>query len=129
MKLEALVFAGVAVFFGIVATGYATNHLEPVGTVALTVSCLMAALISAFCWRQHLKRGTRLQDRKDARVQEGVGHLDFFPPKSYAPVITALGAAVLATGVVYGVWLACIGVGVLAPGVAAFAFEFTHRSA
>lgn len=127
MKGEALLFAGVAVFFAVTASVYAWLSLEPAGTAALTVSCLMSALVAFFCWIQYARRGPRAQDRKDAAVAETTGHLDFFPPRSYAPVLTAVAVAVLATGVVYGLWLFLIGFGLLAPGVAGFAFQYKDR--
>ncbi|AXK33999.1 cytochrome c oxidase subunit 4 [Streptomyces armeniacus] len=127
MKGEALLFAGVALFFAVTAGVYAWFSLEPAGTAALTVSCLMSALVAFFCWIQYARHGSRAQDRKGAAVGETTGHLDFFPPRSYAPVVTALAFAVLATGVVYGLWLFLIGFGLLAPGVAGFTFQYKDR--
>lgn len=130
MRAETYLFAGVAVFFAVTGVGYAFwSTFEPVGTTTLAVSFLMSSLVSFFCLRQHRARGERLQDRKDADVQEGAGPLDFFPAHSYAPVVTAAGVALLATGIVYGVWLTLIGVGVMAPGVAGFVFENNDRTA
>lgn len=130
MKAETFLFAGVALFFAVTGLGYAFwSTFEPVGTTALAVSFLMASLVCFFCRRQHLVRGQRLQDRKEAEIHEGAGPLDFFPARSYAPVATAFGVAVLAAGVVYGVWLALIGTGLLVPGVAWFVFEYHDRTA
>ncbi len=130
MKAETYLFAGVAAFFAVTGAGYAFwSTFEPAGTTALTVSFLMSALIAFFCRRQHLVRGRRLQDRKDADIHEGAGPLDFFPARSYAPVITALGASVTTAGIVYGVWLFLLGLGVLGLGVAGFVFENNDRTA
>jgi hypothetical protein len=130
VKAETYLFAGVAAFFAVTGLGYAFwSTFEPAGTTALAVSFLMASLVAFFCWRQYLAKGQRLQDRKEAGIHEGAGPLGFFPARSYAPVVTALGVALLAAGVVYGVWLALIGVGVLAPGVAGFVFENNDRAA
>lgn len=129
MKVEAYLFGVMALFFAVTGAVYAWYALEPAGTAALTVSCLMSALIALYCVRQRRRGGARLQDRKDVPVHEGTGALDFFPPHSYAPVLSALGTALIAAGVIYGVWLAAIGLGVLAPGIAGFVFEFEDRSA
>lgn len=127
MKAETYLFAGVALFFAITATVYAWFSMEPAGTAALSASFLFSAAIAAYSWRQHLRHGRRLQDRKDAPVHEAAGVLDFFPPHSYAPVLTALACAVLGLGVIYGFWLFLIGLGVLTPGIAGFVFQFNDR--
>ncbi|MFD7923394.1 cytochrome c oxidase subunit 4 [Streptomyces sp. NPDC059740] len=127
MRGEALLFTGVAVFFGIVATAYGLLSQEPAGTAALIVSAIMSALVAFFLWAQYWRRGPRLQDDTSATVVEGAGPLDFFPPRSAHPVLAALGTALLGTGVVIGGWLFLIGVGVTAAGVAGFVFQYRDR--
>lgn len=127
MKVEALLFAGVAVFFGGTAVLYGLWSNDPAGTAALVVAFAMAALVSFFCAVQYRRKGRRPQDRTDAEVADGAGPVEFFPDQSPWPVVTALGFAVAATGVVYGLWLFLIGVGVLARGVAGFVFQYARR--
>lgn len=129
MKQESFLFCGVALFFAVTAAAYAWFSGEPAGTAALIVSFLMSSLIAFFLWVQHTRRGDRPQDRKDAPVHEASGPLAFFPARSYYPVFAAAGAALTALGVVYGLWLFLIGLGVLAPGVAGFAFQYNGREA
>ena len=129
MKAEALLFGGVAVFFGGAAALYGLWSGDPTGTAALVVAFAMAALVSFFCAVQYARRGTRPQDRTDAEVADAAGPLEFFPPHSPWPVVTALGFAVMATGVVYGLWLFLIGVGVLARGVLGLVFQYASRGA
>ncbi|MGX4687927.1 cytochrome c oxidase subunit 4 [Streptomyces sp. JNUCC 63] len=127
MKIEALLFGGVALFFGSTATLYGLWSREPAGTAALVIAGGMAALVSFFCLIQYRRRGARPQDRTKAEVADAAGPLDFFPPESTWPIITALGFAVGALGVVYGLWLFLIGLGVLARGVGGMAFQYVHR--
>ncbi|MCC3655566.1 cytochrome c oxidase subunit 4 [Streptomyces sp. S07_1.15] len=128
MRAEALVFTGVAAFFGVVTTVYVIwGSVEPAGTAVLLISFLMASLVSLFLWIQYRQRGTRPQDRRRAAVHESAGPLAFFSPRSYYPVLTAAGAALLGVGVVYGLWLFLVGVGVLIPGVAGFVFQHNDR--
>lgn len=130
MRAETYLFAGVAAFFAVTGVGYAFwSTFEPAGTTVLTVSFLMSALVSFFCRRQHLVNGQRLQDATEADIHEAAGPLGFFPARSYAPVITALGFSVLVTGIVYYVWFFLLGLGVLALGVAGFVFENNDRAA
>ena len=62
------------------------------------------------------RKGLRPEDRKEADVRERAGPVDFFPPHSAWPVQIAAGAAVIALGVVFGLWLFLIGLGVVAGG-------------
>ncbi|MFE9096803.1 cytochrome c oxidase subunit 4 [Streptomyces sp. NPDC007264] len=127
MKIEALLFGGVALFFGASAALYGVWSGEPAGTAVLIIAFGMAALVSFFCAVQYRRRGRRPQDRTDAEVADGSGPLEFFPAHSSWPVITALGFAVAALGVVYGLWLFLIGVGVLGRGVLGMAFQYATR--
>ncbi|MGW9023358.1 aa3-type cytochrome oxidase subunit IV [Streptomyces sp. NPDC055722] len=127
MKVEALLFAGVAVFFAATAALYGAWSGEPAGTAVLIVAFGMAAVVSFFCAVQYRRRGTRPQDRKEAEVADAAGPVEFFPAHSPWPVVTALGFAVTALGVVYGLWLFLIGVGVLARGVLGLVFQYAIR--
>ncbi|MFI8951560.1 cytochrome c oxidase subunit 4 [Streptomyces sp. NPDC053750] len=129
MRTEARLFTGVAAFFAVTAAGYGWFSHEPAGTAALTVSFLMAALVAFFLRVQHHKRGLRAQDLGDAEVVDAAGPLDFFPPHSPWPITAALGAVVLALGIVYGLWLALIGFGVLALAVFGLVFQYADRGA
>ncbi len=122
-----MLFGGVAVFFGGAAALYGVWSEDETGTTALVVAFGMAALVAFFCLIQYRRRGTRAQDRTDAEVTEGAGPVAFFPDESLWPVVTALGFAVTATGVVYGLWLFLIGLGVLARGVFGLVFQYVHR--
>ncbi|KAF4409901.1 MULTISPECIES: cytochrome c oxidase subunit 4 [Streptomyces] len=127
MKTEAYLFTGVAVFFAAVTAVYAWGSLEPAGTAVLLVSFLMASLVAAFLWVQWARAGKRPQDTREAPVHEGAGPVDFFSPRSYYPVLTAAGTALLGLGMVYGLWLFLIGIGVVAPGIAGFVFQHNDR--
>src|SRR5262249_32008064 len=96
MRAEAFLFAGVAVFFAVTAACYGHYADDPAGTAVLPVCFLMSALVTVFLWIQHLRRGDRPQDRGDAVIADGAGPVDFFPPRSGYPALTALGVSVLA---------------------------------
>ncbi|MFH8977019.1 cytochrome c oxidase subunit 4 [Streptomyces sp. NPDC017890] len=129
MRTEARLFTGVAAFFAVTAAGYGWFSHEPAGTAALTVAFLMASLVAFFLRVQYRKRGPRAQDRGDAEVLDTAGPLGFFPPHSPWPITAALGAVVLGLGIVYGLWLALIGFGVLALAVFGLVFQYAGRDA
>ncbi|MFJ8543357.1 cytochrome c oxidase subunit 4 [Streptomyces sp. NPDC093586] len=127
MRTESRLFTGVAVFFGSTAVLYGWWSAEPAGTAALTIAFLMASLVAFFFRVQHHKRGPRAQDLDDAEVADSAGPLDFFPPHSPWPITVALGAAVVALGIVWGLWLALIGFGLLAFAVFGLVFQYADR--
>lgn len=123
MKTEAWLFSWVAVFFAVTGGVYVRYSDEPAGAAALAVSFLMSALIAVFLWRQFRRDGYRPEDRGDAMVREAGDRRFSFPARSYAPVVSAVGTALVGLGVVQGLWLALIGFGVLVPGVFGFVFR------
>ncbi|UQA90834.1 aa3-type cytochrome oxidase subunit IV [Streptomyces halobius] len=128
MKIETYLFGGVALFFAVTALGYAWwSELEPVGTAALIVSFLMSALIFVYFGVQRHKHGSRPEDHKTAEIQQRSGPVDFFPPRSIYPFLTALGYSVGALGVVFGAWLFLIGVGLVAGSIFGFVFQYAER--
>ncbi len=129
MRTESRLFIGVAAFFLVTAVGYGLRSQEPAGTAVLTIAFLMAALVAFFLHMQYRRRGPRAQDRRDAEIADTAGPLAFFSPHSPWPIITALGSALLALGVVYGLWLALLGLGILAAGVFGLVFQYAGRDA
>ncbi|MGW0883552.1 aa3-type cytochrome oxidase subunit IV [Streptomyces sp. NPDC002671] len=127
MRTEALLFGGVALFFGGSAALYGVWSKDETGTTALVVAFGMASLVAFFCLIQYRRRGPRAQDRPGVEVAAGAGPVAFFPADSVWPIVTAFGFAVTATGVVFGLWLFIIGCGVLARGVFGFVFQYVDR--
>ncbi|MFC8739667.1 cytochrome c oxidase subunit 4 [Streptomyces sp. NPDC057176] len=129
MRTESRLFTGVGIFFGGEAALYGWWSREPAGTAALVIAFLMASLIAFFLRVQYRKRGLRAQDRGEGEVVDTAGPLDFFPPRSPWPITIALAAVVLAFGIVFGLWLALIGFGLLAMGVCGMVFQYAGRGA
>ncbi|WP_269858326.1 aa3-type cytochrome oxidase subunit IV [Streptomyces sp. RPT161] len=127
MKVEAFLFCGVSFFFFVTDLVYASLSGEPAGTAALTIAFVMSALIAFFCAMNYHRKGIRPEDRGDGEVQDRAGLLDFFPPHSAYPPLTALGFTLSAAGVVFGLWLFLLGFGLLGAGICGFAFEFVNR--
>ncbi|MFB7462037.1 cytochrome c oxidase subunit 4 [Streptomyces sp. NPDC056224] len=123
MKGEAWLFTGTALFFAATTLVYGWFSREPAGTAALCVSFVMSGLVSAFLWRQYRRGGRRPEDHGEAEVREAGGRRVFFPARSHFPVLAAAGSALIALGVVQGLWLCLIGFGVLLPGILGFAFQ------
>ncbi|MDH6121604.1 cytochrome c oxidase subunit 4 [Kitasatospora sp. GAS204B] len=127
MRFEAYLFAGIALFFGVIGGIYDWLAHEPAGKGTLAFAFLMSALIAVFFFVQSVRHGPRAQDRREVEVAETSGPLDFFPPQSWYPPLLAAGAGVSALGLVFGVWLLLIGAGITAAGVGGFVFQYVNR--
>jgi hypothetical protein len=127
MKTEAVLFAGVAMFFAVTAGSYGWFAADPAGTAVLIVAFVMASLVSFFLAVQHRRRGRRPQDRRDAEVAPSTGPVEFLPPDSPWPIIVAAGFITVALGIVFGLWLLLIGLGVLTLGVLGMVLEHAGR--
>nr|BFD80950.1 cytochrome c oxidase subunit 4 [Streptomyces sp. Xyl84] len=127
MKSETYLFAGVAVFFLLTDVAYIWFAREPAGIAALTVSCFMASVIAFFCLVNHRRKGERPEDRPTGEIHERSGRVDFFPPHSGHPVVTAAAVTICAVGIIYGFWLFMIGIGVLAVGLIGMVLAYVGR--
>jgi hypothetical protein len=126
MKTEAILFAGVAGFFLVTDVLYAVWSRDPTGTAALTVSFLMALLVTFFFATNYRRKGLRPEDRRDGQIHERSGPVGFFPPHSIGPPLTAAGMALLVLGVVFGLWLFLIGLGLVLAGVFGMVFQYAR---
>ena len=68
--------------------------------------------------------GTPPEDRPDGEIYEAAGELGFFAPKSWSPLFVAGASSVVVLGLVFGWWLAIIGVALLVGALFAWVFEF-----
>ncbi|SDY41282.1 Cytochrome c oxidase subunit IV [Modestobacter sp. DSM 44400] len=95
MKVEALIFNGIAVFCIATAVIYGVWSHEPIGTTALALSAGLTALIGGFFWFVSRRIDARPEDRKDAEIADGAGELGFFSPGSYWPFGMAVSAGLM----------------------------------
>ena len=82
------------------------------GTSALTMTTLLAGMVTLYLGFHATKMDPRPEDRKDAEIADGAGELGFFPPYSWWPLWCGATLAVCVFGVAFGAWwLFIIGVG------------------
>ncbi len=125
MKVEALIFNGIAVFCLIAGVVYGLWAREPIGTTALILSGGLTGLIGGFFWFVSRRIDARPEDRKDAEIADGSGELSFFSPASYWPLGIALSAATTGLGLAFFYpWLIAIGVGAVLVTVGGLLFEY-----
>jgi hypothetical protein len=117
VKAETWIFGICAVFFVLVAPAYWFISGDPTGTAALTMTALLALLVTFYLGFHASKMEPRPEDRKDAEIADGAGELGFFPPYSWWPMWCGLTLAVIVFSVAMAAWWMVIvgfGLGVLA---------------
>jgi hypothetical protein len=125
MKAEAWVFGACSIFLVLVAPAYWLISGDPTGTAALTMTALLALLVTFYLGFHARQMAPRPEDRLDAEIADGAGELGFFPPYSWWPLWCAstLGTMVFATA--YGAWwLFIIGVALGAVALSGLIFEY-----
>lgn len=124
MKAEAWVFGSLAAFFLVVAPSYWFLSEDPTGTSGLVMSFFLALLVTFYLGVHAKKMDPRPEDRKEAEIVDGAGELGFFPPYSWWPLWGACSLALCVLGVVFGWWLALVGVGAGTVALIGWVFEY-----
>ena len=123
MKVEAYFFLGVTAFFVVIATIYAFTSYDEAGTVLLIAAALLGLFLCAYLLRESRRIAPRPEDRPDATLADGAGTTHEFPAASIWPFAFGFGATALATGVVFGIWIAIIGFALFALGAVGYVLE------
>jgi multisubunit Na+/H+ antiporter MnhC subunit len=127
VKAEAWIFISTTIFFLLVTPAYWLLSYDWTGTSALTMTTLLAAMVSVYLGFHAAKMEPRPEDRKDAEVADGAGELGFFPPYSWWPLWCALCLSVIVIGVALAAWwLVVIGIGLGFLALSGLIFEFYH---
>ncbi|GGP41452.1 cytochrome c oxidase subunit 4 [Saccharothrix coeruleofusca] len=131
MKVEARIFDLVTVFSFLVAVVYGywtwadTDHVEPVGVVALALTGGLALIVGTYFRFVARRIEVRPEDNPDAEISDGAGELGFFSPGSYWPLGLAAAAAVAGVGLAFWhVWLLVIAVVLILIAVGGLVFEY-----
>lgn len=111
MKVQGLMFLGVAVFFAIADVIYWIFSKDPTGTTALALAIGMALLIGYYLTytQRRVPKEELYEDDRDAEIADGAGELGFYSPHSWWPLALAASCAVTFVGLPIGWWLVIIG--------------------
>jgi hypothetical protein len=125
MRTSGIIFVGMTVFFAVVTPIYWLLSGDPTGTTVLVLTFGLTAMLAFYLmFVANRMGGSPPEDRPDGEIYENAGELGFFAPKSWTPLYVAGGSTVLVLGLVFGWWLALIGLGLLTAALFAWVYEF-----
>ena len=124
MKVEAWIFAGLAIFFALVTPVYWFMSEDPTGTAALILTLFLVLMIAAYLGLVARRIPPRPEDKKEGEIAEGAGELGFFPPQSKWPLFCALTFVLVVLGPVFGWWLMLLGFGFGAYTLTGLVYEY-----
>jgi hypothetical protein len=104
MKAEAWIFGMVTAFLVLVSPAYWFISGDWTGTSALTMTTLLAAMVTMYLGFHAAKMEPRPEDRKDGEIADGAGELGFFPPYSWWPLWAAATLGVMVFAIAAGAW-------------------------
>ncbi len=109
MRIEALFLIFLGAFFGIVGIIYWFTSYDDGGGMMLLGTSLLGFVPGSYYFFWHRRMGRRTEDR-DASIEEGAGIINSFPGSSIWPFVLGMGAFTMVLSMVFGVWLAFIGI-------------------
>lgn len=124
MRVEALIFTVLFVFFLVVGPAYFLITHEVIGTMALVLACATGGFIAFYLFKTGTHIAPRPEDDKEGEIVDGTGPLGFFPPKSVWPLAVAATIAIMLLGPVFGWWITLIGIGIGIWSTSGWVYEF-----
>ena len=137
MKVSAVFLLFLGAFFGIVGLVYWFWSYEDGGGMMLLGVTLLGFLPGLyyffwhrrfhghkyFFWGKIPAAGDRPSDREDAEMADGAGVIDAFPGSSIWPFVLGMGAFTTVLALIFGIWLAFIGVPLILTALAGVTAE------
>jgi hypothetical protein len=124
VKVEAWIFAVLAIFCAIVTPVYWVMSKDPTGTAALILTFFLVLMIGLYLGLISNRMNPRPEDEKLGEIAEGAGELGFFPPKSIWPLLCSGSLVLVALAPIFGWWLLVLAVVTGVITVSGWIFEF-----
>jgi hypothetical protein len=121
------VFLAVGLFVLVIGGIYWATAYEEGGTVMLILAAVLSLWIGAYLWLQTRARGTPPPEPGTTGTPEAPEATHYLPHASVWPFAMGLGAAMLANGLVLGVWLIVPGGALMALGIGGFVRQTRRR--
>ncbi len=117
MRLEAILWSVVVVYFAAIGVIYSAFGGEPAGIALLLAAAALGGLIAAWTWDWTRRNAPRVEDQADTDASDLSGIVGVYPTTSLRPIALAVGTSCLVLGVALGSWLSMIGLAIVASQV------------
>ena len=125
MKTNWQLFAGLSVFYVILAVVYYYIGGEEVGITGMILAACLAGMVGFYVWFTQKRIGQILpEDRPTAEISDGAGELGFYSPHSWWPLPVAASATAVGLSLIIGWWLTLISLGALVISIIGFVTEY-----
>lgn len=104
-----------------------TGRIEWVGTVAMSLTGVMAIFIAVYMWWSIMRpsRGhVYPEDRLDAEIDDGDPELGHFSPWSWWPIILAAAISLFVMGIAISTFMLPIGLALIAVSLVGWVYEY-----
>lgn len=117
MRLEAILWSGVVVYFIVIAAIYLLVGGEAAGAAMLFGAAGLGGLVAGWTWHWTRRHRPRIEDQADTDASDLTGLVGVYPVASLRPIALAAGASAMMLGIVIGSWLSMIGLAAVASQV------------
>lgn len=124
MKLAAKLFIGGAAFYWVVAVIYFLMSHDEVGTVALTLTGGLSAMVGFYLLITSRRMAESPEDVSDAEVDWAQADYGHFSPYSWAPLMVGAATAVTFAGLAVASWMVVLGLIAVIMTSAYWLFEY-----
>ncbi len=113
MKLEAILWTGVTVYFAVIGLIYLSVGGDATGVSLLLIATGLGGLIAGWTWNWSRHHDQRVADRADVDAVDQTGVVGVYPTASLRPIALAAGVTAVMVGIAIGSWLSMIGVAIV----------------
>lgn len=117
MRIEAILWSGVAVFYAVIGVLYFAVGGDPAGVSLLLIATGLGGLVAGWAWDWTRRHGERVENRADVDAVDSTGIVGVYPTASLRPLALAIGMTAMFLGVPLGSWLSMVGVAIVASQV------------
>jgi hypothetical protein len=127
MRSNGIIFGIICVFCIVSDIVYWFTSEDPTGTACLAITAGLAFLISFYLLMVVRRFGVQPMDNIDAEISDGAGVQGHFTAASWWPIMIAFSATITVFGMIFGIWLAMIGLIFIFATVTGLLFENLHE--
>ncbi len=117
MRIEAILWTGVACYLALIGITYLFVSGEVIGVTILLFASAGGGLIGGWLWHWNRSNTVRAEDISDADASAEVGVVGVYPSASMRPLGVAIGMTGVALGVAVGLWMTLAGLAIIASQV------------